>query len=87
MFQFADVDLGEIIENNVALCRYDKPTPVQKYAIPVVLAKRDLMACAQTGLYVQCMTLYVTVSMVYVIQFMQLTISLFIEYYWTITTI
>lgn len=47
--QFADVDLGEIIENNVALCKYGKPTPVQKYSIPVVLAKRDLMACAQTG--------------------------------------
>ena len=30
-----------------ACCR--KPTPVQKYAIPVALARRDLMACAQTG--------------------------------------
>jgi superfamily II DNA/RNA helicase len=47
--QFSDVSLGEIIDNNISLCKYDKPTPVQKYAIPVVLAKRDLMACAQTG--------------------------------------
>jgi superfamily II DNA/RNA helicase len=46
---FSDVSLGEIVDGNVALCKYDKPTPVQKYAIPVVLAKRDLMACAQTG--------------------------------------
>jgi len=28
---------------------YDKPTPVQAKAIPAVLAKRDLMAAAQTG--------------------------------------
>ncbi|MEE3661803.1 ATP-dependent RNA helicase RhlE [Brenneria sp. g21c3] len=28
---------------------YREPTPVQRQAIPVVLAGRDLMACAQTG--------------------------------------
>ena len=48
-FQFDDVDLGEIIKNNIKLSRYTKPTPVQKYAIPIVLGQRDLMACAQTG--------------------------------------
>ncbi|XP_058061210.1 ATP-dependent RNA helicase bel [Anopheles bellator] len=46
---FDDIELTEIIDNNVKLARYDKPTPVQKYAIPIILAGRDLMACAQTG--------------------------------------
>lgn len=46
---FGDIDLGEIITSNIELTKYTKPTPVQKYAIPVVLKGRDLMACAQTG--------------------------------------
>lgn len=46
---FADIKLTEIIKMNIALARYDRPTPVQKYALPFILAKRDLMACAQTG--------------------------------------
>lgn len=46
---FDDVKLTEIITNNIILARYDKPTPVQKYAIPIIINGRDLMACAQTG--------------------------------------
>lgn len=46
---FTDCELGEILCNNVELANYTKPTPVQKYAIPIVKKKRDLMACAQTG--------------------------------------
>ncbi|XP_066266911.1 ATP-dependent RNA helicase DDX3X-like isoform X6 [Branchiostoma lanceolatum] len=47
--EFTDLDLGEIISNNIKLTNYSKPTPVQKYAIPIARANRDLMACAQTG--------------------------------------
>ena len=39
---------GEV-RNNVERCRYVRPTPVQKYAIPIITSGRDLMACAQTG--------------------------------------
>uniref|UniRef100_A0A8C6T5V0 RNA helicase n=1 Tax=Neogobius melanostomus TaxID=47308 RepID=A0A8C6T5V0_9GOBI len=46
---FGDVDMGEIIMGNIALTRYTRPTPVQKYAIPIIKGRRDLMACAQTG--------------------------------------
>ncbi|XP_039510792.1 DEAD-box helicase 3 X-linked b isoform X3 [Pimephales promelas] len=46
---FQDLEMGEIIMGNIALSRYTRPTPVQKYAIPIIKSKRDLMACAQTG--------------------------------------
>nr|CAD7399992.1 unnamed protein product [Timema poppensis] len=46
---FDDIQMTEIISNNIALARYDKPTPVQKYAIPIIMGRRDVMACAQTG--------------------------------------
>jgi len=41
--------MTEIIAANIEMAHYTKPTPVQKNAIPVIMAKRDLMACAQTG--------------------------------------
>jgi len=46
---FSEIDLGDIVGRNIDLARYNKPTPVQKFAIPIVMEKRDLMACAQTG--------------------------------------
>jgi len=46
---FTQVKLTEIIAANIEMARYTKPTPVQKNALPIILAKRDLMACAQTG--------------------------------------
>ncbi|XP_054168455.1 ATP-dependent RNA helicase DDX3X-like isoform X2 [Oppia nitens] len=48
-FDDSNLRLTSIIEQNVKLAKYTTPTPVQKYAIPIILAKRDLMACAQTG--------------------------------------
>ncbi|XP_047325813.1 DEAD-box ATP-dependent RNA helicase 37-like [Impatiens glandulifera] len=46
---FAEIDLGEALNLNIRRCKYVKPTPVQRYAMPISLAGRDLMACAQTG--------------------------------------
>ncbi|URE27399.1 DEAD-box ATP-dependent RNA helicase [Musa troglodytarum] len=46
---FAEIDLGNALNENIRRCKYVKPTPVQRYAIPISLAGRDLMACAQTG--------------------------------------
>ncbi|KAF8396019.1 hypothetical protein HHK36_017631 [Tetracentron sinense] len=46
---FLEIDLGEALNQNIRRCKYVKPTPVQRHAIPISLAGRDLMACAQTG--------------------------------------
>ncbi|KAL2923959.1 DEAD-box ATP-dependent RNA helicase 37 [Bienertia sinuspersici] len=46
---FAEIDLGLELNANIRRCKYVKPTPVQRHAIPISLGGRDLMACAQTG--------------------------------------
>lgn len=46
---FEEIDLGESLNRNIKRCKYVKPTPIQRHAIPIALAGRDLMACAQTG--------------------------------------
>ncbi|KAK3245908.1 DEAD-box ATP-dependent RNA helicase 52B [Cymbomonas tetramitiformis] len=48
-FDDVTTDLPREIIENIRRCKYTKPTPVQRHAIPISLAGRDLMACAQTG--------------------------------------
>ncbi|KAI0461491.1 DEAD-box ATP-dependent RNA helicase [Komagataella kurtzmanii] len=47
--QFTSPPLDELLLENIKLSRFTKPTPVQKYSVPIVSNHRDLMACAQTG--------------------------------------
>lgn len=46
---FESLDLDPSIKKAIANLGYTEPTPVQAKAIPVVLAGRDVVACAQTG--------------------------------------
>lgn len=46
---FQDSGLNSFLVQNIQKCNYKDPTPIQKYAIPIISAGRDLMACAQTG--------------------------------------
>ncbi|KAF1561580.1 ATP-dependent RNA helicase DDX4, partial [Eudyptes schlegeli] len=49
LLAFEEANLCQTLNMNIAKAGYSKLTPVQKYSIPIILAGRDLMACAQTG--------------------------------------
>ncbi|MCA9534291.1 MAG: DEAD/DEAH box helicase [Myxococcales bacterium] len=46
---FADLGLIDPLLRAVAAAGYETPTPIQRAAIPSVVAGRDLLGCAQTG--------------------------------------
>jgi len=47
--RFSEAKLMDSLFDNLRRCGYERPTPVQKHSIPIVVSGRDLMACAQTG--------------------------------------
>ena len=47
--QFSDLSLIDPILNALAEEGYTTPTPIQEQAIPILLSRRDLLGCAQTG--------------------------------------
>jgi superfamily II DNA/RNA helicase len=50
MENFANLNhLTPQLKKNIQLMKYSHPTPIQKNAIPMVMAGEDLMCCAQTG--------------------------------------
>lgn len=46
---FSDLELIEPLQRALRDLRYEKPTPIQEQAIPILLQRRDLLGCAQTG--------------------------------------
>ncbi|KAL1611307.1 hypothetical protein SLS59_000025 [Nothophoma quercina] len=47
--EFDDAGLHPVMLENVKLCQYNSPTPIQSYCIPAVLTGHDVVAIAQTG--------------------------------------
>jgi len=46
---FEKAGLEECVMENIKKCKWSKPTPIQTRSIPIAMAGRDIMACAQTG--------------------------------------
>ncbi|KNG47246.1 DEAD-domain-containing protein [Stemphylium lycopersici] len=46
---FEDAGLHPVMLENVKLCQYNAPTPIQSYCIPSILTGNDVVAVAQTG--------------------------------------
>jgi ATP-dependent RNA helicase RhlE len=46
---FTDLQLHPIILQALKDMKFEEPTEIQKQAIPVVLARKDVLGCAQTG--------------------------------------
>lgn len=47
--RFEDAGFTDVFLDNIRRAGWEKPTPIQKYAIPIIMAGHDMMACAQTG--------------------------------------
>lgn len=45
----AKLNAPEYLLTNIKAFNYETPTPIQMQSIPIILAKRDLLACAPTG--------------------------------------
>ncbi len=46
---FNDFNFDDKLLDSLSAMGYTKPTPIQEQAIPMIMANKDLIACAQTG--------------------------------------
>lgn len=47
--QFKDAGLHPVMLENIQLCGYEVPTPIQAYVLPSVFKNIDIIGIAQTG--------------------------------------
>jgi len=47
--KFSDFNFESDLQEGLDSMGFNTPTPIQKQAIPIILSKRDLIGCAQTG--------------------------------------
>ncbi|MEE9439641.1 MAG: DEAD/DEAH box helicase, partial [Saprospiraceae bacterium] len=46
---FKELGLNQALQEALSFMGFEKATPIQEQAIPIILSGKDLLACAQTG--------------------------------------
>lgn len=46
---YEEANLDTQVLTNIRRANYEEPTPIQRYTIPSIQQREDIMACAQTG--------------------------------------
>ena len=46
---YEEANLGAQVLSNIRRAQFEEPTAIQRYTIPSIRQRDDLMACAQTG--------------------------------------
>lgn len=49
MLKFSDFKFEDSLQEGLTSMGFEKPTPIQEQAIPIILSNKDLIGCAQTG--------------------------------------
>ncbi|MDN4163976.1 DEAD/DEAH box helicase [Cytophagales bacterium LB-30] len=47
--KFSDFPLHDSVKDSLSMMGFEKPTPIQEEAIPLIIEGHDMIACAQTG--------------------------------------
>ena len=47
--KFSDLNFEGSLQEGLDAMGFEKPTPIQEQAIPIILSNKDLIGCAQTG--------------------------------------
>jgi len=56
--KFEEAGLHPAMLQNVQLARYNIPTPIQQFTLPAIELGFDIIACAQTGMLMCSLRLY-----------------------------
>ena len=58
--KFTEFNFGNELQEGLDMMGFEKATPIQEQAIPIIQNNKDLIACAQTGTEKQQLLFYLS---------------------------